>query len=101
MMTYTHTILVAALAASSAVTSARIQLPESSATLEPGAGADLATAYCSVCHSLDYITMQPPGMPRSFWAGSVTKMKVTFGAPIPDEAEKALVDYLTAAYGTP
>jgi hypothetical protein len=93
-------IAVAALSSPAALPLS-IQLPDASTALKPGVGADQATAYCSICHSLDYITTQPPGMPRAFWASEVTKMKNVFGAPIPDSAVTPLVDYLVNAYGAP
>lgn len=75
-----------------------ITLPAESATLKPGNGVELAQANCVICHSVDYISSQPP-MPRKFWEGAIKKMKEKFGAPIPDEANTALVDYFTTAYG--
>src|SRR5687767_3071570 len=77
-----------------------ITLPAETATLKPGKGVELAQAHCMMCHSVDYISTQPP-MPRKFWEASVKKMKDKFAAPIPDDANAALADYFTAAYGVP
>ncbi len=66
-------------------------------------GPDLAQAqrHCLTCHSADYVTTQPRGMPEAFWAGEVAKMRTAYGATIPDEDVKPLVNYLTTAYGAP
>jgi sulfite dehydrogenase (cytochrome) subunit B len=75
-----------------------ITLPPETATLKPGKGVELAQGQCVMCHSVDYISTQPP-MPRKFWEATVKKMKEKFGAPTPDDQMAALADYLTAAYG--
>jgi len=77
-----------------------ITLPAETATLKPGKGVDLAQGHCVMCHSVEYISTQPP-MPRKFWEATVKKMKEKFAAPTPDDATAALVDYFTAAYGVP
>ncbi len=77
-----------------------ITLPTETAVFRPGKGAELAQANCLICHSADYISMQPP-MPRTFWDATVKKMKEKFGAPAPEESLAALAAYLTAAYGVP
>ncbi|MFD2256580.1 cytochrome c [Luteolibacter algae] len=76
-----------------------ITLPMETAKLKPGKGADLTTAYCMICHSVEYITTQPK-MPRKFWEAEVLKMKEKFGAPVPEASVRELVDYLTQAYGS-
>ena len=75
-----------------------IELPAETAAFKPGKGVETAMAYCSMCHSADYITSQPT-MPRAFWEAEVLKMKNTYGAPVPDAAVPELVEYLTTAYG--
>lgn len=75
-----------------------IQLPVETTALKPGKGVEVTTAYCTMCHSVDYITGQP-SMTRAFWEAEVTKMKNTYGAPFPDASIPELVDYLTDAYG--
>lgn len=75
-----------------------IELPAETATLKAGKGVETATAYCSMCHSADYISGQPP-MPRAFWEAEVLKMKNTYGAPLPEASIPELVDYLNEAYG--
>lgn len=65
--------------------------------LEPGDGKAETEAYCGMCHSTRYITMQPP-LPAGSWEAEVTKMKKTFGATIPDEATTQIIRYLQAHY---
>ncbi len=77
----------------------QIELPPETESFKPGPGADLANGQCLTCHSVDYVTMQPP-MPRSFWAAEVEKMRQTYGASIPDDQVTSLVEYLTRNYGT-
>ena len=78
------------------------QLPPETATLAPGTNRDLAEGYCSVCHSVDYITTQPRNLtdPRKFWSAEVNKMRQAYGASIPEEDVGKIVEYLVSAYGT-
>jgi sulfite dehydrogenase len=75
-----------------------IQLPLETRTFKQGAGAELANGQCLICHSVEYVTMQPP-MPRAFWKSAVVKMQQKFGAPITDAQVDPLADYLTRNYG--
>ena len=74
--------------------------PETARLLD---GPDLASAqrYCLACHSADYLTTQPRGMPPAFWEAEVAKMRTAYGATIPDDQVKPIVNYLTTAYGPP
>ena len=74
---------------------------ERSIPLKPGVGQEKIEAYCSGCHSLDYIQMNSPFPDRKLWDAEVTKMINAFGAQIPKEDVSAIVDYLTAQYGKP
>ena len=99
------TILFAALATATVALSLRaaevtITLPTETGAYKQAPGAELAQANCLICHSTEYVALQPP-MPRKFWEASVKKMKEKFGAPMPDAQVAALVDYLTANYGEP
>lgn len=78
----------------------KIALPPETGAYKAGTGSELAQANCLMCHSTEYVSTQPP-MPRKFWEASVKKMKEKFGAPTPDAHIAALVDYLTANYGSP
>ncbi len=75
-----------------------IKLPVINTTLRPGPGMDKASTLCNICHSVDYITMQP-AFPRATWAAEVNKMIKIMGAPINDQDAKTIVDYLAANYG--
>jgi len=77
-----------------------IELPQEKAAFKSTAGSELAQAFCVQCHSVEYISFQPP-MPRKFWEASVLKMKDKYGAPIPAEMVTKLTDYLVATYGVP
>ena len=88
-----------AVAAASFANTLRIDLPEETATLKPGPGADLATGHCLICHSAEYVTTQPRDKPLAFWKAEVEKMKKVYGAPIPDDQIDSLAEYLTRSYG--
>jgi len=74
--------------------------PEASRFID-GPGVQLTQRYCLTCHSADYVSTQPPHMPASFWQGEVNKMRANYGATIPDDAAKAIADYLVATYAEP
>ena len=65
--------------------------------LAPGKDRELVEAYCNTCHSLTYITMQPP-LPAATWEAEVNKMVVTFGQPIPQDAIPKIIAYLQKHY---
>lgn len=73
-------------------------LPEETATLRDGPGKETAQNNCVACHSVDYITTQPPGKGRAFWEGAVKKMVKAYHAPISDEDAQTIIDYLSATY---
>ena len=73
-------------------------LPPENNTLKPGPGVELVTAQCLLCHSADYIGIQPR-LARAVWQAEVVKMQLKYGAPILTNNVDALVDYLTANYG--
>ena len=75
-----------------------IQLPPEVNAFKQDAGAEIANAQCLICHSVEYVSMQPPFL-RSFWKSSVQKMQQKYGATIPDAQVESLVDYLTKNYG--
>jgi cytochrome c551/c552 len=75
-----------------------IRLPPETGAFKQDKGAEIANGQCLVCHSVEYVTMQPP-FARAFWNSSVQKMQQKYGAPIPDAQVEPLVDYLTRNYG--
>jgi mono/diheme cytochrome c family protein len=70
-----------------------LNLPPDPISFQPGPGSDIANSYCLICHSAEYVYMQPPH-PREQWMEIVKKMKTFFGCPIPDGQVSPLVDYL-------
>lgn len=66
--------------------------------LKPGPGVEVVQRACRSCHSTDYVVMQPRGDARQ-WEAVVTKMIKVFGAAITDEDARAIVRYLSSAYG--
>lgn len=76
------------------------KLPPETAKLKPGPNAPLAIANCTLCHSADYLSTQPP-LTRQAWRATVEKMRLKYGAPIATNNVDALADYLSAAYGVP
>ncbi len=78
----------------------KIELPKETGSFKSAPGSDLANGQCLVCHSVEYVLMQPP-MKQAFWAASVKKMREKFGAAIADDQVEPLVKYLTDSYGVP
>jgi sulfite dehydrogenase len=76
----------------------QIKLPPETAAFKPGAGSEIANGQCLTCHSVEYVTTQPP-LPRSFWTATVKKMQQAYGAALPDDQAGPLVEYLTRNYG--
>lgn len=65
--------------------------------LAEGEGKQETEAYCSLCHSARYISMQPP-MPAASWEAEGNKMNKTFGANIPEAVAAKILKYLQAHY---
>ena len=78
----------------------KITIPPETGMLKPGPGVELVQVNCLTCHSVEYISTQPP-MPRAFWEASVKKMREKYAAPATDDVVPKLVDYLAAIYGAP
>jgi cytochrome c5 len=70
-----------------------IVLPTDPFSFQPGKGQEVANAYCSICHSADYIYMQPDHSEEK-WAAIIHKMKRVFGCPIPQDQIPGLATYL-------
>jgi len=71
-----------------------ITFPTDPFSFQPGSGQEVANAYCVICHSADYIYMQPPHSQEK-WTEIIKKMQQTFGCPIPDNSIATLATYLT------
>ena len=93
-------ILLIAVGISAATDSSmkQINLPDIPVRLEPGDGMDKTSVLCNICHSLDYITMQPKAS-KAQWTAAVNKMRNIFGAPISDKDAETIINYLAAHYG--
>lgn len=65
--------------------------------LPPGEGREALQGYCNLCHSVTYITMQPP-LPAATWEDEVYKMIKTYGALIPEDETKRIITYLQRHY---
>lgn len=76
-----------------------ITLPDIRIELKEGSGRVKTETYCNICHSVDYIIMQPKA-DRAQWTAAVNKMIKTFGAPIPPEDAGTVITYITQNYGT-
>jgi sulfite dehydrogenase (cytochrome) subunit B len=76
-----------------------ITLPAVQTSLKPGDDLVTVETYCNICHSTEYIPMQPP-LTRAQWQASVNKMIKAFGAPISEADADKITRYLAAQYGT-
>src|SRR6185312_6527445 len=57
-----------------------IQLPPDAVQLKPSPlpGYAKAQANCTMCHSAEYMRMQPPSAARPYWDAMVHRMKTVF-----------------------
>ena len=72
---------------------------ENQTILKDRPGRNQVIANCSLCHSLDYITMNAKILDRAGWEKTVGKMLNVMGAPIDDAGKQTLIDYLAQNYG--
>ena len=72
---------------------------ENQIVLKELAGRNQVIAQCSMCHSLDYITMHARILDRAGWEKTVGKMITVMGAPLDDANKQTIVDYLAQNYG--
>jgi len=79
-------------------------LPEPTAQFKPppdpsyAPGFQAAQENCMICHSVDYIAMQPPKKGQAFWDAEVAKMIKVYGAPIEEADGRAIAAYLSNTY---
>ena len=78
-----------------------INLPPEGAALRPSElpGYTIALQKCAICHSSDYINLQPPHMSLTQWTAEMVKMQHAYGAPIDESEIKLLAVYFAATYG--
>ena len=75
-----------------------VEVPYISYQIKMGKGFDSVQANCLMCHSSGYIINQGP-QSRKFWKHKVDKMVIHFKAPISEEDNKIVTDYLFKHYG--
>ena len=95
------TLTVCATAAAPGVllaASAAYRLVPETNPLRSAPGIEPVVANCALCHSLDYVSTQPPKMGREFWQATVTKMVNVYGAEIAEPDKATIVNYLVAQY---
>jgi cytochrome c len=68
-------------------------------TASPLPGYKIAVQKCGICHSADYINLQPPQMSLAQWTAEMVKMQHAYGAPIDDAEIKLLGIYLASTCG--
>ena len=78
-----------------------IKLPPETAKLKPSslAGYQIAQQKCGICHSADYINLQPPAMTQAQWTAEVRKMEHAYAAPLSDSDVTQIGEYLAVTYG--
>ena len=74
---------------------------EKPVAIKDAPGRETVENMCSGCHSLDYIRINSPYLDRQGWTAEVNKMVMAYGAPIPMEDTKTIIDYLAANYAAP
>ena len=72
---------------------------------KPHPGHMLLETYCTVCHNLDYVTMQPRitrEQALDLWTNTVRKMVHAYGAELPNRSiEQDIINYLVQQSVTP
>jgi mono/diheme cytochrome c family protein len=76
----------------------RIVLAHDEPLLPPGPGRTEFATNCIICHSPRYVSMQPL-FPRKVWKAEVQKMVDAYKAPISEQDQAQIVNYLVAAFG--
>lgn len=76
----------------------RVELPAGDENFPPGAGADIATSQCLICHSAGMVLRQPP-LTKEEWRAEIVKMRSAYGAPVPDDQVDGLSEYLKGING--
>ena len=71
---------------------------EENLILKEGKNKELVQAYCSACHSVDYIMMNSKFLDRKGWEAEINKM-IKLGAPLNKEDSEKIIDYLVKNYG--
>src|SRR5260370_13333529 len=75
-----------------------LNFPTSAVAFPAGKGSDIANANCLICHSAGMALRQPP-LTEDEWRSEISKMKSSFGAPIPADQIDELAQYLGTVNG--
>ena len=75
-----------------------VNFPTSAVAFPAGKGSDIANANCLICHSAGMVLRQPP-LTEGEWRSEISKMKSSFGAPIPADQIDELAQYLGTING--
>lgn len=75
-----------------------VEVPYVPFEIKMGKHFDVVQANCLTCHSFGYILNQGK-QSRTFWKEKVEKMVVAFKAPISDEDQAKITEYLDEQYG--
>ncbi len=73
-------------------------IPLQAGELPSGPNFALSKAACLTCHTSSYV-IQTPKSPRHYWETEVKKMVDLYAAPLNDENQKLIVDYLMSVRG--
>ena len=92
---------ILAFAAVAAAQKTSIQLPPDNPAAQLKAGPDepVVRRDCGICHSTDYIVIQPH-LDAEHWNAEVKKMITVYGAPVSEGDAKIISDYLARNYGS-
>ena len=96
-----HTICACLVGGMAAAGTHELKLPPETAmlTASPLPGYKIAAQKCGICHSADYVNLQPPQMSLTQWTAEMVKMQHSYGAPITDAQIQLLGIYLASTYG--
>ena len=94
----TSVLMATHFAADASATPQTIELPGETAKLKESTlpGYAVATQKCLICHSVDYISFQPPGMTQKQWTAEMLKMQHLYGAPRRQDSTRDNVGYEAA-----
>jgi hypothetical protein len=79
-------------------TPAAVDLPFGDPEFPPGQNVDAVNGGCLTCHSVDHVLNQP-SLTKAGWTEVVEKMVKGYNAPITEEDQAKIVDYLVSIKG--
>jgi cytochrome c5 len=75
-----------------------VDLPIEEVSFPAGEGAQIADAYCRICHTTGMVLRQPP-LTQTQWLAEIQKMRAFWGSPMPVDQDAALAAYLARING--